>query len=70
MTREIFIEHLNAINPKAVKDLDNGGVFLPVTCAFIAGTCWVEQRLEDEHTEALRHQLKHLAEKGFFDFTE
>ena len=70
MTQAEFVEHLKAINPKAVTDLDNSGVFLPVICSLIAGSCWIEQREEDEHTAALRYQLKHLAKKGCFDFKE
>jgi len=68
MSKEEFIGHLKAINPKAVTDLDNGGVFLPVVCSFLAGQCWMEQRLEDEHTVALRFQLQAISKKGCFDF--
>jgi hypothetical protein len=70
MTKDEFIEHLKAINPKAVSDMDKGGIFLPMVCSLVAGQCWMEQRPEDEHTAALRHQLKYLSKKGFFDFQE
>ena len=70
MSKEEFVEHLKAINPKAVTDLDNGGVFLPVVCSLIAGQCWMDQQPEDEHTAALRYQLKAISKKGCFDFSK
>ena len=69
MTRDQFIEHLKAIDPKMPTG-DSDGVHLPVACSFIAAKCFMEERSEDEHTAALRHQLKFLSDKGYFDFEE
>ena len=69
MTREEFMGHLRAIDSSLVDQIDHFG--LPRLCDNLALNCFVEKRVEDEHTDALRQQLISLhITNGHFLFEE
>jgi hypothetical protein len=66
MKESEYIDHLIALHPHVKLMLENH-VFLPRISNIVAEHCFID-KIENEHTEVLRYQLKQLNEKGCFDF--